>query len=76
MEDKILAILQDANDEIELDSTSLIDEGLLDSFDVVTVVREIEEAFEIEIDAKDVVPENFNSIAAICALVERVQKEA
>ncbi len=52
-------------------SDDFIEDGLLDSFDVVTLVSDLEDAFEIIIDGLDVVPENFSSLAVI---VETLKK--
>ena len=53
--------------------TSLIDGKILDSFDVVSLVAELKDAFDIDITIEDLTPENFNSAAAICAMVEKLQ---
>jgi acyl carrier protein len=52
-------------------SSNYIDDGLLDSFDLVTLVAALEETYSIRIDGLDIVPENFSSIAAIEALTAR-----
>ena len=48
-----------------------IDDGILDSFDVVGIIAELTNAFDISISIDDMVPENFNSVEAMHALVER-----
>ena len=45
------------------------------SFDIVTLVGESRDAYEIEIGADDIVPENFNSVEAIMALVTKLQED-
>ena len=50
---------------------SLIDGFILDSFDIVTIVGGMEDAFGIEISASDIIPENFNSVKAMMELVEK-----
>lgn len=57
--------------EGNIDSQSLITDGLLDSFDIISLITELEEVFDIEIDPEDVVSENFESVDAIAALVEK-----
>ena len=66
----------------ELDSSvdwkneeALIDNRILDSFGVISLVAELEEAFSIEIEASEIVPENFNSVDSIIELIERLQEE-
>ena len=72
--DTILSILNDIDDTIDYDNEPrLIDNHLRDSFGVITLVSELEEAFNIEIDAASMVPENFNNVEAIWNLVQRKQ---
>ena len=54
---------------------NLIDDGVLDSFDVVSLVSELCDAFEVSISVDDLTPENFNTPEAMLALVERLQNE-
>lgn len=70
MKEKILEILQTVNPAIA-DGVNLIETGLMDSFEVVNIVMELEEAFDIEIDAEDVIAENFQTVDTIVALVEK-----
>lgn len=73
MEEKILKILGELNEEIlYYEGDSLFDAGLLDSLQVVDLVGELEDAFDIDIDAKYVVEENFKTKKAIVALVKRI----
>ncbi len=53
----------------------LIDDKILDSFDIVTLVAEIDSEFDVAIPAEELVPENFNSAKALYALVERLMDE-
>ena len=62
--------------EIDLDScTSLVEDGILDSFSIITIVTELANDHEIFIPAKEIIPDNFNSAAALEALCERLQDE-
>ncbi|MBD5542613.1 MAG: acyl carrier protein [Lachnospiraceae bacterium] len=71
MEEKIIEILTEIDKDIETyEGDNLFDAGLLDSFQVIELVSELEDAFDIEIDAKYVVEENFLSKDAIFALVK------
>lgn len=73
MEEKLLEILTDINPDIDYGiETALIDNGLLDSFDIVTLVSEMNDAFGIGITVVDLIPENFNSLRAMTALVNRL----
>ena len=69
---KILEILNDIRPDLDFDSEKLlVDQGLLDSFDLVSIISELNDAFEINIRVNDLQPDNFNSVEAMMALVER-----
>ena len=71
--DKLMRILSELRDDIDFEAEdALIDGGVLDSFDIVTLVAEIDDAFGIEIPAEALIPENFNSARAIFALIQRL----
>ena len=72
--DKLMRILSELSSDIDFETEdALIDGGLLDSFDIVTVVAEIDDAFGIEIPAEALIPENFNSAKALFALIQQLQ---
>ena len=74
VKEQIIEILTDINPDIDYETeTALIDGGLLDSFDIVSLVGELNDTFDIHITVVDLVPENFNSADAMAALVERLQ---
>jgi acyl carrier protein len=74
--EKLLEILEDIDDSIDFENeTALIDDHLLDSFGIISLVGELEEEYDISIDASEMTPENFNSAEAILAMVERLQEE-
>ena len=75
MREKILGILSSLRPEYDFsDSSDFIEDGMLDSFDVVSLVSELEEKFSIMIDGENIVPENFSSIKAIESLIEKSDK--
>lgn len=77
MEQKVLEILAEMNEEIPAyEGDNLFDAGLLDSLQAVDLVGELEDAFDIEIDARHVVEDNFKSKDAIIALVKRLLEDA
>ena len=72
----LLKILAELRPDVDFEENKeLIDSGELDSFDIVSLVGELCEAYEIEIGAEDIIPENFNSVEAIMALVEKLQED-
>ena len=72
MRERILGLLQDINPEITDDDTvELVEDEIIDSFDIATLVGSFEEEFGIEIDGEDIIPENFNTIADMVALIKK-----
>ena len=72
--EKLLQILNDIRPDVEFkNETSLVDEGVLDSFDIVSIISELNDAFDIHIRVNHLSPENFNSVEAIMALVIKLQ---
>lgn len=75
MKEKVIEILTEVRPDIELDgSVQLIDNGELESFDVVALVGELNDEFDINISVKHLIPENFNSVDAIVKLIESLQE--
>lgn len=75
MNGKILEILKELQPTFDFeDGKNFVDAGYLDSFDIVQLVAELEEVFDISISALDIVPENFSTIHGIADLVVRCQK--
>lgn len=73
--EKLIEILNEIDDSIDYSSEKrLIDDQLLDSFGVITLVAELEDAFDISIEAAEMVPANFNSAEAIWNMVQRLQE--
>lgn len=73
MKEKIIKILTDLRPEFDFTDESLnfIEEGMLDSFDVVSLVDTLDTEFDIVIEGIDILPENFSSIDSIMELLER-----
>ena len=73
MEEKVLEILEEYCEEaISYTGDNMMEEGIIDSFTVINIVSELEDAFDIEVDAKYVVAENFRNKEAIRDLVRRL----
>lgn len=74
MNEKIVAILKGLIPGIDCESeTRMIDDGLIDSLDIVALVGELMEEFDVELGVEDLTPENFNSVAAIAAMIAEKQ---
>ena len=70
MEETILNILSDLRPEFDFRSgTNFVDQGMLDSFDVINLVTELDARYGISIDGTDILPENFDSVERIKSLV-------
>ncbi|MBQ9028294.1 MAG: acyl carrier protein [Lachnospiraceae bacterium] len=73
--EELLEILRDIDDSVDYENeTALIDDHILDSFGIITLISEIEEKFDIEVDAAEMTPENFNSAAAMWKMIQRLQE--
>ena len=76
MRDTILEILADIIDEDDLDTcTTLIDDGVLSSLDIIQLIGALNEEFDISIPATEIIPQNFNSVDAMAAMVARLSEE-
>ena len=71
MKEQIIKILTELRPEFDFtqEGVGFIEEGMLDSFDLVTLVSELDNTFGISIDGVDILPENFSSVDAIAALL-------
>ncbi len=69
--DELMKILTETCPGIDFEhETALIDDGILESLDIVTIVSEIMDVFGVELNVDDLLPENFNSVQAIWELIE------
>ena len=74
--DKVMEILMNMDDIDYEKEKALIDDHILDSFGVITLVSDLEETFDISIEAGEMIPENFNSAQAIWNMVRRLQENS
>lgn len=71
--DKLLEILKNLKPDVDFENeTGLIENAVLDSFDIVQLVSTLKEEFDIDIGPADIVPENFNSAQAMWEMIERL----
>lgn len=74
--ERLLEILRDLHPEVDFESCdTLIDDKILDSFDVVSIIAEIGEEFDVVISAEMITPENFNSAEALYELIQELEEE-
>lgn len=74
--DQVLSILKGIRPDVDfVNEDKLIDDGILDSFDIISIVSEFNEAFNIEIDIDELEPCNFNTVNAMYELINRLQSE-
>lgn len=73
--EKLMEILMEMDDSIDWENeTALIDNRILDSFGVISLISELEEQFDIEIEASEIIPQNLNSADAMWKMIQRLQE--
>ena len=73
---KIIEILAELHPEVDFNTAEdLIDDGILDSLDIVSIVAAVDTEFGVVIPAEEIIPENFNSAQALYALVIKLDEE-
>lgn len=74
--EKLLKILDGIRPDVDFaHEERLIDDGILDSFDIISIVNELNETYDIEIDVEDLEPVNFNTVEAMMELIQKLQDE-
>ena len=73
MKEKVMDILMDLRPDVDFENENrLIGDGILESFDIMSLVGEFEEEFDVEIRTKDLIAENFNSVDAMVAMLQKL----
>jgi acyl carrier protein len=73
---ELLDILRDLHDDVDFETeTGLVENGILNSLDIVTLITEINDRFDVMIPAEEIMPENFDSAEALWALITRLDEE-
>lgn len=76
MMEELRELLEEIRPDIDFGKEKkLIDDGILDSIDIISIVTEINDHFDVEINVQYLLPENFNSMEAIYALIQKLQEE-
>ena len=72
----LLEILNDLHPEVDFETcNTLVDDKIIDSFDIVTIISEVNEEYDVVIPAVEIIPENFNSASALYELICRLEDE-
>lgn len=72
----LLEILNDLHPEVDFETcNTLVDYKIIDSFDIVTIISEVNEEYDVVIPAEEIIPENFNSASALYELICRLEDE-
>ena len=73
--EELIEILEDINSDVDYNTCqNLVDDGVLTSFELVVLVTQINDTFGVSIPPAWIVPENFNSAAAIYRMIERLEE--
>lgn len=76
MREELMEILKEQRPDVDFEvEQALIDDEILDSFDIVSLVSELNDNFDIAINVDDLLPENFNSADAMLELIQKLQEE-
>ncbi|NLW73689.1 MAG: acyl carrier protein [Clostridiales bacterium] len=71
----LIKILNELHPEVNFEAeTALVDGGILDSLDIVTLITEINQEYDVSIPAQEITPENFNSVGAIMRLIKKIDE--
>ena len=76
MKAEIIEILNEMRPDFDFtEAVDFIEQGMLDSFDVINLVAKLEEKYDVNIDIMEFLPENFSSVEAVIGLVERARQK-
>ena len=74
--EELLDILSEIKDDVDFETEDrLIDDGILDSFDILQIISALNDEFDISIPASEIIPENFNSAESLWDMVQRLQED-
>ncbi len=72
--DKLMEILEDICPDVDFENeTALVDDQIFSSFDILSIISEISDAFGITLSPADIIPENFNSAKSLWEMIQRLQ---
>ena len=74
--DDVIEMLEGVREGVDYENvTTLVDDRYLDSFDILAVVSAIDDEFDVEVPAKEIIPANYNSAQALTAMIQRLAEE-
>jgi len=74
--DELLEILSGLHPEVDFETCeTLIDDKILDSFDIISIITEISDTFDVQVPASEIIPDNFNSAKSLWKLIEKLEDE-
>lgn len=74
--EELLEILSEIKPGVDFEKeTNLVDDGILDSLDIISIISEVSEEYDVKIPPKDIVPENFNSAGAMKKLIDELAED-
>lgn len=76
MDERLLELLEEIEPEVDFETcTTLIDDHLIDSLSLISLISELEEEYDITIPTVEIIPDNFNSAEKIWSMIKRLQEE-
>lgn len=73
--EKLLEILKGIKPDVDFkNSKNLVEDGLIDSFDIVTIIAAVNEEFDIDFPVNEIMPENFNSAESLYKIIEKLEE--
>ena len=74
--EELISVLKNVNPNVDFaKEKNLVDDGVIDSIDIVSIISELSDAYDVVIPPEEINPENFNSVEAIQALIDRLEEE-
>ena len=74
--ERLLEILSEIKEDVDFAScTTLVDDGILDSFDILQIIAALNDEYDISIPASEIMPQNFNSAEALYQMVQHLQED-
>ena len=74
MREQLLTLLEEVRPDVDFENEKkLIDDGILDSFDIITIAQDISESFDVDVHVEDLEPYNFNTVDAMIELIQQLQ---